>query len=633
MKELSPVPGSYRKIQVKSSRPIALLEAASVPILLLFLVLLGTLAYWPVVRVPFMWDDPQMILSNPHISAWTWENLKHNFTHDVFNQGIPYFRPIQTLLNMVDFSLYGIRPWGFHLTNLLIHLLNVVFLFLVLGKVGFTRAATFLTAAAFAVHPIIVQELMVVAGRAELLSSFFVLLGLWGWMTEKRSGWVLSLLCFPLAILSKESGVVLPFLIAVVSLTCGTFKERWRSVVPHFVLLGVYLFLRHRFAGEVAPVPGTAEGIGFAFFQAPKILFVYIRLLFVPWNLHSHRYQPVPGWDSLLVLGGIGTLLAWGLFSPARRSATLFWGGWFFSFLFPKIPLLATNSLMLEHWVYLAGVGVYGPLLVRLSTARSAWMAALLISFWAGLTHYNILIRGSDALNYAHSAIFSSSPWLRHNWGRDLLMRGRHAEAADLFKEVLRKHPENSESRNGMALAYLGMGSPDRAITVLKDASRLDPTDPAPWVNLAKVYLKTEDYTQCLDCSLTAITLNPSSAEAVATKAECLRAMGRWPEAVESYRATILLNPTLFDARNNLAGLLAQSGDFVGAMEQMKEIVRNNPGYPGAKENIDRLDRLMQTGNAQMRQENYPQRQGYSVGSPDDRRSVPTEGSRLNGPH
>lgn len=69
------------------------LETASRPLLVSFLVLLGVLAYWPVLRVPFMWDDPQMILANPHITAWTWDNLKHTFTHDVFNQGIPYIVP------------------------------------------------------------------------------------------------------------------------------------------------------------------------------------------------------------------------------------------------------------------------------------------------------------------------------------------------------------------------------------------------------------------------------------------------------------------------------------------------------------------------------------------------------------
>lgn len=568
------------------------LESAPRPLLVSFLVLLGVLAYWPVLRVPFMWDDPQMIIANPHITAWTWDNLRHTFTHDVFNQGIPYFRPLQTLLNMVDYSFYGLRPWGYHLTNLLIHLLNIMVLFVVLEQNRFPRASAFWVAGAFAVHPIIVQELMVVAGRAELLSSLFVLLGLWGWSTGKRSGWGVSILCFPLAILSKEGGASLPFLLASVSWACSTIKDRWRQLIPHFALLAIYLALRHHVVGEAVPAAGIGESLRVLFFQAPKILFVYVRLLFVPWHLHSHRYQPGPGWDSLFYLGVALAVVVWGLASSTRRKQTFFWLGWFFSFLLPKIPLLATNSLMLEHWVYLAGVGVYGPVMIRLSKTRFPWVGALPLIFWMGMTQFNIHIRGSDALNYAHSARFSRSPWLRHNWGRDLLMRGHPAEAAILFREVVKRHPEDSQSRNGLAMAYLAMGQGDQAIAVAEEASRLQPSNGTAWTNLSVVYLRTGTYLKALDCARKAMALDPRSVEARMANAECLRVMGRWPEAIDAYRAVLFLNPAQCDARNDLAGLLAQSGDVAGARAEMESILRINPTFPHAGENLNRLARL-----------------------------------------
>lgn len=568
------------------------LETAPRSFVMVFLILLGVLAYWPVLRVPFMWDDPQMILANSHITAWTWDNLKHTFTHDVFNQGIPYYRPLQTLLNMVDFSLYGFRPAGYHLTNLLIHLLNILLLFLVLGELRFTRTAAFCVAGAFAVHPIIVQELMVVAGRAELLSSFFVLLGVWGWMTGKRFGWILSILCLPVAILAKESGVALPFLLATVSAARSDLKDRWRDLLPHITILALYLYMRHQFLGEVAPATGILDGLRFVLFQAPKILFVYVRLLFVPWHLHSHRYQPMPGWDSLVLWAIAVGGLAWALASPVRRKSALVWLAWFFSFLLPKIPLLATNSLMLEHWVYLAGVGVYGPFMIRLSKTRFPWVTALPLIFWMGMTQFNIHIRGSDALNYAHSAQFSRSPWLRHNWGRDLLLRGQPAEAAILFQEVVQRHPEDVQAWNGLAMAHLAMGQPEKAVSVAEQARCMRPSDATAWTNLAIVYLRTGDYSKALDAAQKAAVLDPHSVEARMANAECFRCVRRWPEAIDAYRETIRLNPTECDARNNLAGLLAQSGDLNGAQEELQRIVQINPEYPGVKENLERLKRL-----------------------------------------
>lgn len=577
---------------VSGTRSPNVFETGSRSFLLFFLVLLGVLSYWQVLRVPFMWDDPQMILSNRHIMAWTWENLKHTFTHDVFNQGIPYYRPFQTLLNMADFSLYGIRPWGYHLTNLLIHLLNAMFLFLVLGELRFSRDSAFWVAAAFSVHPIIVQELMVVAGRAELLSSFFVLLGVWGWLTGKRSGWVLSLFCFPLAILSKESGAALPFVLAVVTAANASLKSRWKLLLPHFGLLALYLFLRHHFVGEMAPTTGILEGLRFCLFQAPKVIFVYVRLLYVPWHLHSHRYQPAPGGEALFLLCVAAGGVAWGLASRNRRAMTLLCLGWFFSFLLPKFPLLATNSLMLEHWVYLAGVAVYGPFIVGLSKTRFPWLAGGPLLFWMGITQFNIHVRGSDALNYSHSAQFSASPWLRHNWGRDLLHRGFPTEAATLFHEVLQRHPEDFQARNGLALAYLAMGNPIRAVGELEEAKRLKPSDPTSWANLAAVYLNSGNIAKALEYNEKALQLDPNSVEALFGKAECLRALNRWPEAIDVYRATIFLNPAHCDARNNLAGLLAQSGDLIGAQEEMMRIVQINPDYQGVQENMRRLKRL-----------------------------------------
>jgi Flp pilus assembly protein TadD len=266
--------------------------------------------------------------------------------------------------------------------------------------------------------------------------------------------------------------------------------------------------------------------------------------------------------------------------------------GWFFSFLLPKIPLLATNSLMLEHWAYLAGVAVYGPVIMGLSKTRFPWVTGLPIFFWMGMTQFNIHIRGSDALNYSYSAQFSGSPWLRHNWARDLLLRGHPAEAAVLFREVLQRHPEDFQARNGLALAYLALDNPLRAVGELEEAKRLQPFDSTPWVNLAAIYLKAGNPERALEYNEKALQLDPGSVDARFGKAECFRALNRWPEAIAAYRATIRLNPAHGDARNNLAGLLAQSGDLTGAQEEMEKLVQINPDYQGVQENLNRLKQL-----------------------------------------
>src|SRR3989338_8816354 len=88
---------------------------------------LALTAYAPTLRMGFLWDDHVMIEANPALHQWSWQNLKHDFTTDVFDhQGDPYYRPAQTLMNRLDYTLWGARPVGFHLTNLLFHLANAL---------------------------------------------------------------------------------------------------------------------------------------------------------------------------------------------------------------------------------------------------------------------------------------------------------------------------------------------------------------------------------------------------------------------------------------------------------------------------------------------------------------------------
>ncbi|PIU17772.1 MAG: hypothetical protein COT18_12265, partial [Elusimicrobia bacterium CG08_land_8_20_14_0_20_59_10] len=121
-------------------------------------------------RLGFVWDDPQMIVENVHIRSWSAASLKHHFTSDAFNQGLDYYRPLQSVSNAVDFTVWKLNPFGYHLTNLFFHLLNSCLLFLLAGKLGFSRVVSFIAAALFAANPVVVEQLIVIAGRAEVMT-------------------------------------------------------------------------------------------------------------------------------------------------------------------------------------------------------------------------------------------------------------------------------------------------------------------------------------------------------------------------------------------------------------------------------------------------------------------------------
>ena len=102
--------------------------------------------------------------------------LHHDFTTDVFDgHGDPYYRPAQTLLNRIDFTLWKLRPFGYHLTNFLGHVGNCLMTVELGVLLGLTPMGAFLAGTLVAVHPIVVEQLMIIAGRAEIFGLLMTL--------------------------------------------------------------------------------------------------------------------------------------------------------------------------------------------------------------------------------------------------------------------------------------------------------------------------------------------------------------------------------------------------------------------------------------------------------------------------
>jgi hypothetical protein len=179
--------------------------------------LFGLIAFSGIFRAGFLWDDHEMIEANPRVQSVSIDHLRHFFTHDVFDgKGDAYYRPLQSILNMADYSVWGARPWGFHFTNLFLHIATAYLLFVATRRAGL-RFDTALTAGIlFVVHPIGVEQLLIIAGRAELMAALFTLAAVVAVQQGTRKGDVAGGLFCLLAAFSKESGVVAPLMAVAV---------------------------------------------------------------------------------------------------------------------------------------------------------------------------------------------------------------------------------------------------------------------------------------------------------------------------------------------------------------------------------------------------------------------------------
>jgi hypothetical protein len=446
---------------------------------------LALVAYGPTLRLGFFWDDHVMIETNPALREWSPQTLKHDFTTDVFEgQGDPYYRPAQTLLNRVDYSIWGLNPFGYHLTNWIGHALNAILIQELVIALGFENMIALLAGCLFAVHPMPVEQLMIIAGRAEIFGFTFVLLSLLLLLRKEKWAWALGYAAYVVALFFKESSLITPLLLGCLYAYQNMPKTAYWRLAPYVVLTVPYLLLRHAAVGPLLSHFDMGYIAQFFIEAFPRVLLIYARLILVPWNLHSHRMMPhlTHAWPLLLALLGGGVV-----YLIRKRSAVGLLGlGWFIFMLLPKTPIMIYGHFMLDHWAYPASFGIILPLAVgyaRLWEGRQTryryWLGVTLfplLIFWALLVHLNVALRGTDEKMYRWALNFTTSHPIEYNLGVLLMQSGRAAEAIPYFEDVRAAYPEDAKNTHALALAYWETGHPKTALLFLENLTKVDPS-------------------------------------------------------------------------------------------------------------------------------------------------------------
>src|SRR5437773_2448070 len=151
----------------------------------LLLALFTTAVYWPVAKHGFInLDDPDYVTMNPRVEAGlTVEGIGWAFTSAYSSN----WHPITWLSHMLDCQLYGLKPAGHHLTNLVFHAANVLLVLFVLRRMTGALWRSAFVAALFALHPLHVESVAWVAERKDVLSTFFGLLTIWAYARYAQS--------------------------------------------------------------------------------------------------------------------------------------------------------------------------------------------------------------------------------------------------------------------------------------------------------------------------------------------------------------------------------------------------------------------------------------------------------------
>jgi hypothetical protein len=454
---------------------------------ILHIVILATLAFGVYANSlggEFVYDDKPMIVSYDLVKDIS--RFPETFVSATSIYGnTNYYRPFQTISNMLDYFLWGRESFGFHLTNVLLHVLTVVLLYLFLLMLFENRAISFISSLFLAVHPVNTSVVSYIAGRADpMLFSFMLLCLLLYVKRYYYEGRVLSsffsLVFFACALLSKELAMMIPLVLVFFDAYAVRFTDlkkkrmEMQRYYPYLAILGIYIFFRVTrmsfFAeGSIEPFPFMNRMI-----TAPYNLMQYLRILVLPYDLHIGRVPWVSrsAADPRIIFSFIFDVAAIYAAFLVRKKYRHIWFGtcWFLVFILPALNVITPLFYTLaENWLYIPSAGFY-------IIAASICLAI----------HEKLLSVSSRYFRYVCPGIvFLVTITLA---GVTINQNNVWKDEISLGKNTLRFNPREFKIYNNMGVVYLSRGELDKAEEAFKKCLRIKPDTGMAYFNLYRVY-------------------------------------------------------------------------------------------------------------------------------------------------
>ena len=587
----------------------------------LLLAVVTVALYSPAFGHPFIfnYDDDLYVNNNSHVKAGlTWETVRWALTSTESSN----WHPLTWLSHALDCTLYGLNPHGHHVTNVLLHGMNAVLLFLLLMYATGATGRSFLVAALFAVHPFNVESVAWIAERKNVLSTFFFLLtlGAYGWYAlkpdVKRYLVVAALFVFALA--SKPMVVTLPCVLLLLDywplgrilgwnqhsetafpVPQAPFSRLVLEKLPLLALsaadCAVTIFAQRSSGAMRLVLP-----LGVRLENAIYAYALYVWKAF--WPVWLAVFYPHPGARLALWKLGLAALfvlsvsvLAWR--QRARQPYLLIGWLWFLGTLVPVIGLIQVGEQAIaDRYTYIPLIGIFVMAVWgaadladsrQLSFRSRAKIAAIVLAVFSLFASDQLRYWRSAVDLWAHAVDVTRDSFLaEEDLGAALLASDRYAESLPHFQKAVRLRPSDSGSHLNLAGGLALSDRPREAVLEYETAIPLT-SDPemrlSAYSTLGKLYSQLGQYSKARTSYQEALRIDPQqtsardglakvefsdairnvaespSGESYLRLGQVFQQEGRTPEAQAAYKQALKLNPKLGDAKKALDGLNQQS--------------------------------------------------------------------------
>ncbi len=531
-------------------------------VILIFALFIVIAAYSNSLSNSFVWDDFLVVVDNNFIKSWN--NLPlvfsgaylspytgSGYVNTSIGSGETSYRPVATLSYFMDYSLWKLNPFGYHLTNLILHIFCALLVYLLGELLIKSRAAALLASLLFALHPVNSEAVNVIAFREDLLTGLFYLLSFFLYLKSSRQEpgkgfwfYIFSLVSFFLALFSKETAVTL--LLLVVLYDCYFLGGR-REIIARFhkryagylAVLLFYVWVRFTWIVNVnEPDLGYLGGN----FYTNFLTMVRVVATYIGWLVFPVGISPIPSSQPYLVSSSLfapavlfSFVLLTAFFAMIARiykvsKEASFFMLWFFLALLPVSNIIPIANHIASRYLYLSAAGfclLTAILIGRITFPKfvSGSLAAALVASYAGMTFLG---------NFA--------------WQNDLV----------LYSDMAERFPGNALVRLDLGDAYKRYGLLQKAVSEYEAA----------------------------------IFLDPGLVEAYAHMGATLGDMGDDDEAVNYFLKGLQVAPDSLELYDNLAVAYARNKDWTDARKTWERILEIDPHYKTAIENLQKLKEL-----------------------------------------
>lgn len=528
-------------------------------VLMILIAVVSILIFYKTCGFDFVADDWRLIYYKADFLK-DWSNLGIVFTQPFpaeTYEPIPFYRPVITLANFINFHLLGKTTFGYHIVNLGFHTLNVILLYLLVFLLFKRELLSLLTALFFAAHPIHINSVVWISGRTDLIACFFVLLTVILFFKRKDHTGTLrfllfagSIFTFLLALLSKEITLALPLFLFVWDYLSEreSIKKKIIPYIPFVVVAILYIILRVAVIGNLGTgEPYTSANLFQRFLTAFAIYFYYFKKFIFPVYLNfSPRVLTLTSIFSLKFWGALiffAVVFAVGLSLRKSAKEVSFGIFWILVTLVPVLNLVPLYASVKEWWAYIPSIG-FCLILGKLAEKGVSWDRRL---FEIKLPKRK---PKEEKIPEAEVTVTGEVP----------------LEEREILEVKESKFPERILVRTGHALSlFFALLLLFYAFTV-QSRARIFRKDYHLWTNTSKI----------------------APYDAVAHNALGLilnrKGVVRW--AKMAFQRAVQADPNFAEARNNFGSRLEASGQDDSALVQIKEAIRLDPEYVAAYNNL-----------------------------------------------